>query len=76
MKKLIVRNLKEFFANDFNNQFKILADLENEIQESKESKNTILIPYSNNADAIFDLIKIDFAKNCTVYTYHFSNTIS
>ena len=75
MKKLIIRNLKEFFEQDFNCQFKILSDLEQIIQTSETIENNILIPYSNNSDAIFELIKIDYSKK-TIFTYHFTNTIA
>ena len=34
MKKLIVLNLKEFFEIGFNNQFKILSELEKQVVES------------------------------------------
>jgi hypothetical protein len=75
MKKVIIRNLKEFFEQDFNHQFKILADLEERVQTSETIEQNILIPYSNSSDAIFELIKIDYSKK-TIFTYHFSNTIS
>jgi len=75
MKKLIIRNLKEFFEQDFNHQFKILADLEDRLQTSETIEEHILIPYSNSSDAIFELIKIDYSKK-TIFTYHFTNTIA
>lgn len=60
---------------DFNNQFKILAELEKQVVESNEIKNTILIPYKSEGDVIFDLTKIDY-KNKTVFYYSFTTTIS
>jgi hypothetical protein len=75
MKKLIIRNLKEFFEQDFNCQFKMLAQLENEIQNSDSIKECILIPYKQDGDAIFDLVKIDYLKK-TVFTYQFTTTVA
>ena len=75
MKKLIIRNLKEFFEQDFDNQFKMLSELENRIVNSETIEECVLIPYKENGDAIFDLVKIDYSKK-TVFTYHYSNTVS
>ena len=76
MKKLVIRNLKEFFETGFNNQFQILGNLENKIQKSESIENTIFIPYKDEGDVIFDLIKIDYLKSITVFTYQYSSTIS
>jgi hypothetical protein len=75
MKKLIIRNLKEFFEQDFNSQFKILAELEGEVQNSVAIQECILIPYKSEGDVIFNLVKIDYL-NKTVFTYHYSSTVS
>ena len=75
MKKVIIINLKEFFEIGFNNQFNILAELEKEVVESSEIKSTILIPYKDDGDVIFDLTKIEY-KTKTVFYYSYSTTIS
>lgn len=75
MKKVIINNLKEFFEIGFNNQFNILAELEKEVVESSEIKSTILIPYKEHGDVIFDLTKIEY-KTKTVFYYSYSSTIS
>lgn len=75
MKKVIIINLKEFFEIGFNNQFNILAELEKEVVESSEIKSTILIPYKDDGDVIFDLTKIEY-KTKTVFYYSFFSTVS
>lgn len=75
MKKLIIRNLKEFFEQDFDSQFKMLSELELRIQNNETIEQCILIPYKKEGDAIFDLVKIDYSKK-TIFTYQFSNTVS
>lgn len=71
MKKLIIRNLKDFFEMNFDNQFQVLADLEKQIQNSNETLHTVL-----SDKAVFDLVKIDFIKKNTVYTYQYTITAS
>lgn len=75
MKKLIVLNLKHFFENDFNKPFEILYKLEKEISENNEIQKTILIPYSNYSDCIFDLEEIINKENYSILVYNFSTTI-
>lgn len=75
MKKVIIINLKEFFEIGFNNQFNILSELEKEVVESSEIKSTILIPYKDDGDVIFDLTKIEY-KTKTVFYYSFFSTVS
>lgn len=75
MKKLIIRNLKEFFDIDFNNQFQILGNLEKQINESESILTTIDVKVNDNVIAIFDLVKIDYSKK-TIFTYHYSTTAS
>lgn len=76
MKKLIIRNLKDYFKLEFEKQFQILGELEKKIQQSESIENTILIPYKDEGDVIFDLVKIDYLKSITVFTYQYSTTIS
>lgn len=76
MKKLIIRNLKDYFKLEFDKQFQILGELEKQIQQSESIENTILIPYKDEGDVIFDLVKIDYLKSITVFTYQYSTTIS
>ena len=75
MKKLVIRNLKDFFEADFNNQFQILGNLEKQLNESELIENVLLVPYKDDGFAVFDLIKIDYSKK-TIYTYHYSSTAS
>lgn len=75
MKKLVIRNLKDFFEADFNNQFQMLGNLEKQLNESELIENVLLVPYKDDGFAIFDLIKIDYSKK-TIYTYHYSSTAS
>lgn len=75
MKKLVIRNLKDFFEADFNNQFQMLGNLEKQLNESGLIENVLLVPYKDDGVAIFDLIKIDYSKK-TIYTYHYSSTAS
>lgn len=76
MKKLVIRNLKDYFKLEFDKQFQILGELEKQIQQSESIENTILIPYKDEGDVIFDLVKIDYLKSITVFTYQYSTTIS
>jgi len=73
MKKLVIRNLKDFFELDCNNQFQVLANLEKKLVESNEIQNTITVNINDNSIAFFDLVKIDYSKK-TIFTYHFSTT--
>jgi hypothetical protein len=73
MKKLIVINLKDFFEIGFNNQFKILAELERQVVESSEIQETICVSYSDDGLVIFDLSKIEY-KTKTIFYYSYSTT--
>lgn len=75
MKKLIIRNLKDFFNAGFDNSFQILGDLERKLNSEKEIQNVMIIPYKENGDIIFELVSINYNKQ-TVYTYHYTNTAS
>ncbi len=75
MKKLIVLNLKEFFEIGFNNQFKILSELEKEVFESTEIQETICVSYSDDGIVIFDLTKIEY-KAKTIFYYSYTTTAS
>jgi hypothetical protein len=75
MKKLIVKNLKDFFEVEFKNQFQMLGELEKKVFETDEVQQVVLVEYKTEGDAIFDLVKIEYGKN-TVYTYQFTTTIS
>jgi hypothetical protein len=75
MKKLIVKNLKDFFEMEFKKQFQMLGELEKKVFETDEVQQVILIEYKYFGDAIFDLVKIEYGKN-TVYTYQFTSTVS
>ena len=75
MKKLIIRNLKDFFEADFNNQFQMLGNLEKQLNELDTIQNVLLVPYKDDGVAIFDLVKIDYSKK-TIYTYHYSTIAS
>jgi hypothetical protein len=75
MKKLIVKNLKDFFEVEFKNQFQMLGELEKKVFETDEVQQVVLVEYKTEGDAIFDLVKIEYGKNI-VYTYQFTTTIS
>jgi hypothetical protein len=75
MKKLIVLNLKEFFEIGFNNQFKILSELEKQVVESIEIQETICVSYSDDGIVIFDLTKIEY-KTKTIFYYSYTTTAS
>jgi len=75
MKKLIVLNLKEFFEIGFNNQFKILSELEKQVVESLEIQETICVSYSDDGVVIFDLTKIEY-KTKTIFYYSYVTTAS
>lgn len=55
MKILKIENLKEFLEIEFENSFEILYNLEKEVRESNKVFETILIPYKEYGDVIFDL---------------------
>lgn len=71
MKKLIIRNLKDYFELGFDNQFQILGELEKTVIESNNIQETILIE-----KIVFDLVKIEYLKSITVFTYQYSTTAS
>lgn len=55
MKRLVLKNLHEFLELEFSNSFEIIYKLENEIKNTNKVLETILIPYKENGDIIFDL---------------------
>ena len=71
MKKLIIRNLKDFLELGFDNQFQILGELEKTVIESNNIQETILIE-----SVVFDLVKIeiDYLKSIKVFTYQYLTT--
>jgi hypothetical protein len=75
MKKLVIRNLKDFFEIDFDNQFQVLGELEKKLNESSNVLTTIDVKVNDNVFAIFDLIKIEYSKK-TIFTYHYSTSAS
>jgi hypothetical protein len=75
MKKLVIRNLKDFFEIDFDNQFQVLGELEKKLNESNNVLTTIDVKVNDNVFAIFDLIKIEYSKK-TIFTYHYSTSAS
>jgi hypothetical protein len=75
MKKLVIRNLKDFFEIDFDNQFQVLGELEKKLNGSNNVLTTIDVKVNDNVFAIFDLIKIEYSKK-TIFTYHYSTSAS
>jgi len=75
MKKLVIRNLKDFFEIDFDNQFQVLGELEKKLNGTNNVLTTIDVKVNDNVFAIFDLIKIEYSKK-TIFTYHYSTSAS
>ena len=70
MRKLIVKNLNEFFESDFENQFEILFQLEKNIKKFKKIKINITIESIS-----FDLVEIKNIKTNTIFIYKYSKGI-
>lgn len=70
MRKLIVKNLNEFFESNFENQFEILFQLEKNIKKFKKIKFNIDIN-----SVLFDLIEIKNIKSDSIFIYKYSKGI-
>lgn len=86
MKKLNhlrIDNLDEFIEtfegntdDYYGSPFAILADLEKHIMFAPELENTILIPYKEFGDAIFNLTSIYPGEEITTAYYTFNSIVS
>ena len=82
--KLIITNLKDFFKHGFERPFKMLYQIEEQVQRITESGNihfgektkVLLADYSQDGYAIFDLESYEFKKDCHIFYYTFNSVVS